>query len=177
MWHSHDDATPSSFYLELEGRGRGIIMGVSHLLLLGPFYTIQTIPWANNLHPSLCISRYENGQLLELTHEIRLYLYVILPKKFDVIRLESGQKYPKLSLVIYGWSLIRVQERHKPPNNANVMSFKHNYVYVCKFYSTFCYSKNILARWRFIFLSWAENSDILNFVEKKSMYILNIQGL
>ena len=28
--------------LELEGRGRGIIMGVTHLLLLGPFYTIQT---------------------------------------------------------------------------------------------------------------------------------------
>ena len=28
--------------LELEGQGRGIIMGVTHLLLLGPFYTIQT---------------------------------------------------------------------------------------------------------------------------------------
>ena len=28
-------------------------MGVSHLLLLGPFYTIQTIPWANILHPSV----------------------------------------------------------------------------------------------------------------------------
>ena len=75
----------------------------------------------------------------------------------------------KLFLSVYGWFLIRVQKRHNPPNNANVMSFKHNYVHVCKFYSTFCYSKNILARWRSIFLSWAENSDILNFVEKKSM--------
>ena len=28
-------------------------MGVSHLLLLGPFYTIQTIQWANILHPSV----------------------------------------------------------------------------------------------------------------------------
>ena len=28
--------------LELEGQGRGIIMGVTRLLLLGPFYTIQT---------------------------------------------------------------------------------------------------------------------------------------
>ena len=28
--------------LELEGQGRGIIMGVARLLLLGPFYTIQT---------------------------------------------------------------------------------------------------------------------------------------
>ena len=28
--------------LELEGQGHGIIMGVTHLLLLGPFYTIQT---------------------------------------------------------------------------------------------------------------------------------------
>ena len=27
--------------LEPEGRGRGIIMGVTGLLLLGPFYTIQ----------------------------------------------------------------------------------------------------------------------------------------
>ena len=39
--------------LELEEEGRGIIMGVSRLLLLGPFYTIQTIPWANILHPSV----------------------------------------------------------------------------------------------------------------------------
>ena len=43
--------------LELEGRGRGIIMGVLHLLLLGPFYTIQTIPWANILHPSVCVDK------------------------------------------------------------------------------------------------------------------------
>ena len=58
------------------------------------------------------------------------------------------------------------------------LNYQHTiYTYVCKFYSTFCYSKNILARWRSIFLSWAENSDMLNFVEKKSMYILNIQGL
>ena len=28
--------------LELEGQGRGIIMGVTRLLLLGPFYYIQT---------------------------------------------------------------------------------------------------------------------------------------
>ena len=28
--------------LEPEGQGRGIIMGVTRLLLLGPFYTIQT---------------------------------------------------------------------------------------------------------------------------------------
>ena len=28
--------------LELEGKGRGIFMGVTHLLLLGPFYFIQT---------------------------------------------------------------------------------------------------------------------------------------
>ena len=28
--------------LELEGQGHGIIMGVTRLLLLGPFYTIQT---------------------------------------------------------------------------------------------------------------------------------------
>ena len=28
--------------LELEGQGQGIIMGVTHLLLLGPFYTIHT---------------------------------------------------------------------------------------------------------------------------------------
>ena len=28
--------------LELEGQGRGIIIRVTHLLLLGPFYTIQT---------------------------------------------------------------------------------------------------------------------------------------
>ena len=28
--------------LELEGQGCGIIMGVTRLLLLGPFYTIQT---------------------------------------------------------------------------------------------------------------------------------------
>ena len=28
--------------LELEGQGYGIIMGVTPLLLLGPFYTIQT---------------------------------------------------------------------------------------------------------------------------------------
>ena len=28
--------------LELEGQGRGIIIGVTRLLLLGPFYTIQT---------------------------------------------------------------------------------------------------------------------------------------
>ena len=39
--------------MELEGQGRGIIMGVSGLLLLGQFYTIQTIPLANNLHPSV----------------------------------------------------------------------------------------------------------------------------
>ena len=28
--------------LKLEGQGRGIIMGVTRLLLLGPLYTIQT---------------------------------------------------------------------------------------------------------------------------------------
>jgi hypothetical protein len=28
--------------LEPEGQGRGIIMEVTHILLLGPFYTIQT---------------------------------------------------------------------------------------------------------------------------------------
>ena len=56
------------------------------------------------------------------------------------------------------------------------MSFKHNYVHVCKFYSTFCYSKNILARWRSIFLSWAENSDILNFVEKKEYVHIEYSG-
>ena len=28
--------------MELEGQGRGIIMGVTRLLLLGPFYSIQT---------------------------------------------------------------------------------------------------------------------------------------
>ena len=39
--------------LKLEEEGRGIIVKVSHLLLLGPFYTIQTIPWANILHPSV----------------------------------------------------------------------------------------------------------------------------
>ena len=39
--------------MELEGQGRGIIVRVSHLLLLGPFYTIQIIPWANILHPSV----------------------------------------------------------------------------------------------------------------------------
>ena len=39
--------------LELEGQGRGIIMGVTRLLLLGQFYTIQTIPWENILHPSV----------------------------------------------------------------------------------------------------------------------------
>ena len=27
-------------YLELEGQGRGIIMGVTHPLLLGPFYYV-----------------------------------------------------------------------------------------------------------------------------------------
>ena len=29
--------------LELEGQGRGIIMGVTRLLLLGPFYTLQSL--------------------------------------------------------------------------------------------------------------------------------------
>ena len=33
---------PSRSNLELEGQGQGIIMGVTRLLLLGPFYTIQT---------------------------------------------------------------------------------------------------------------------------------------
>jgi hypothetical protein len=28
--------------MEPEGQGRGIVMGVTSLLLLGPFYTIQT---------------------------------------------------------------------------------------------------------------------------------------
>ena len=28
--------------LDLEEQGRGIIMGVTHLFLLGPFYTVQT---------------------------------------------------------------------------------------------------------------------------------------
>ena len=28
--------------VELEGQGRGIIMGITRLLLLGPFYTIQS---------------------------------------------------------------------------------------------------------------------------------------
>ena len=39
--------------MEQEGQGHDIIMGVTRLLLLGSFYTIQTIPWANILHPSV----------------------------------------------------------------------------------------------------------------------------
>ena len=31
-----------NFDLKLEGQGRGIIMGVTRLFLLGPFYSIQT---------------------------------------------------------------------------------------------------------------------------------------
>ena len=55
--------------LELEEEGRGIIMGVSRLLLLVPFYTIQT--WANILHPSV---------------QPKLELFVVL---FDLICIES----------------------------------------------------------------------------------------
>ena len=38
LWELKNDLSN----LEEEGEGRGIIMGVTRLLLLGPFYTIQT---------------------------------------------------------------------------------------------------------------------------------------
>ena len=131
--------------------------------------------------PARRFNHYKRGQLLEIPLEILWYwvynLHIIASIFLTLYRgLKPGQKQPRTFVVIYGWSLIKVQERHKPFNNATVMSFKHDYVYYV-FYDTLCYSKNIFARWRSTFLSWAENSDILNFVEKKSMYILNIQGL
>ena len=37
----HQQKAHDLSYLEPEGQGRGIIMGVTRLLLLGPFYTIK----------------------------------------------------------------------------------------------------------------------------------------
>ena len=51
LWKSYEIKKKSSVtYLEPEGQGRGIIMGVTRLLLLGPFYYIHVICQPKHFH-------------------------------------------------------------------------------------------------------------------------------
>ena len=70
--------------LELEGQGHGIIMGVTRLLLLGPFYSMQTNFFAHDSNPL----KNQNGT--NLCQVIFLTLFGLFTKPEDPMSFVWG---------------------------------------------------------------------------------------
>ena len=70
--------------LELEGQGPGIIMGVTRLLLLGPFYSMQTNFFAHDSNPL----KNQNGTTL--CQVIFLILFGLFTKPEDPMSFVWG---------------------------------------------------------------------------------------
>ena len=62
-------------YQELEGQGRGIIMRVTHPLLLGPFYYVFSYVTPNISTPSVFETFFWGTNLLELCHFLSAHHY------------------------------------------------------------------------------------------------------
>ena len=137
--------------LELEGQGRDIIMGVTHLLLLGPFYTIQT----NLMYFFAHDCKYD--ECCHLTNFSKIYWFrynkiIALFENLWAKNWASRSLYSRVSV----WRPTRATKTRVPVNLKETKQ-KYNFSYLS--YISYLHSLDVLqyVHWRFSYFSGIKN--------------------